>query len=338
MNLRTLTEVRDVPLHATGMSDLERCPRYFLFRHRAGLVPKGRSSPALDRGTLLHLMIAERLRGKSQFEAEHAAHEQMRAQSAAVSSQVGPNGYLPNGRTAEEAIKSIESNGLVAIAMARAFIKFFQVDKGRISGLTVPPGAVELKLPSGGKAGTLDAIGLDEKRGEYWIVDHKSCGIDAALYARTLPLTAQTLIYPRLLDEASRIIDKPVVGICYNIIRTPTIRCSREDGYDLEKYAKRVEEVWYPNTPNACLRTFIRPSAELVELSKPRLDRALAASVSLPVLSNFPATGGSACTAYRSVCPFLDLCTRDTALWPDVLARYDRDWRDEQDETKDAEQ
>lgn len=333
-NLGDLTEVRNVPLHATGMSDLERCPRYFLFRHRAGLVPRGRRSPALDRGTMLHLIVAELLRGGSQAEAEGRARDVMDASTKTVSDTVGPNGYLPNGQTAEEAIKAIESNGLVAIAMARAFARFFQVGHGSISGLSVRPGAVELLLENGGMAGTLDAIGLDEARGEYWIVDHKTTGISPEIYTRTLPLTAQTLMYPELLRAAGRVIDHPVAGICYNIIRTPTIRCSREDSYDLGQYAARVER-WYEDAPNMCLRTFIRPSLELVKLSKPRLDNALDACVRLPVLENFPATGGSACTAYRSVCPFTNLCTRDTALWPEQLERYDRDWRDDTNETGD---
>lgn len=324
VDLNKITEVREVTLRSTGMSDHERCPRYFLFRHRAGLVPRGSSAPALLRGDMFHRIVADLLRGKLAPAAESTAFSVINSTIADLVTQVGPAGYLPNGQTPEEATKAIEANTRVAIAMSRAYARFFAVGPGTISGLRVLDNAIEVDISSGDGAGTLDAIAADDAHGETWVVDHKTCGWDLVQYARTLPLSAQSLLYPSLARSMGQ-----VAGICYNIIRTPTIRCCKTDGFDLTRYAARVEK-WYEENPDeTMLRTFIRPSREVVELSKPRLDNARRACVSLPVLSNFPATGGSACQSYNTLCPYLGLCTRDTAGWPEELKRYDYDWRDE---------
>lgn len=328
MDLSKITEVREVALRSTGMSDHERCPRYFLFRHRAGLVPTGASSPALARGDMFHRIVADLLHGKSKAQAEMRTSNVMRSALADIVTQVGPAGYLPNGQTPEEAQKAIESNTHVAIAMSRAYARFFQVGPGTISGLRVLDNAIEVGISSSDGAGTLDAIASDDAHGEAWVVDHKTCGWDPVQYARTLPLSAQSLLYPSLARSVGQ-----VSGICYNIIRTPTIRCCKTDQWDLKKYAERVEK-WYEENPDeTMLRTFIRPSPELLKLSSPRLDRAQAACVSLPVLANFAATGGSACQSYNTLCPYIGLCTRDTAGWLEELRRYNHDWRDETDDS-----
>lgn len=335
VNLASMTEVRDVELRSTGMSDMERCPRYFLFRHRAGLVVRGHVAPALQRGDMFHKIVANLLRGLTRDQSEQAAYTVMNEATAALAKQVSPSGYLPNGKTPEEGAKAIESNTRVAIAMSRAYARFFQVGPGTINGMKVLDGTIETKMSSA-EAGTLDLVAVDGKNEhDAYVVDHKTCGWDPVQYARTLPLSAQTLVYPRLLAafllEKQHTLLRPV-GICYNIIRTPAIRCCKTDDYNLTKYAKRVEEWYEENANDAMLRTFIRPSLELVRLSEARLDRARAGTVALPILSNFPATGGSACQAYNALCPFLGLCTRDTAGWPEELKRFSREWRDEQEE------
>lgn len=328
MDLCKITEVREVALRSTGMSDHERCPRYFLFRHRCGLVPKSVGSLALARGDMFHRIVADLLRGKSRTQAEMAASDVMRSALADLVTRVGPAGYLPNGQTPEEAQKAIEANTYVAIAMSRAYARFFSIGPSTISGLRVLDNAVEVGISSPDGAGTLDAVASDDAHGETWVVDHKTCGWDPVQYARTLPLSAQSLLYPSLARSMGQ-----VSGICYNIIRTPTIRCCKTDGFDLTRYAERVEK-WYEENPDdTMLRTFIRPSKEMLELSIPRLDRARAACISLPVLANFAATGGSACQSYNTLCPYIGLCTRDTAGWPEELKRYGRDWRDETDDT-----
>jgi hypothetical protein len=330
MDLSKITEVREVALRSTGMSDHEKCPRYFLFRHRAGLVPRGGTAPALQRGDMFHRIVADLLRGKLAPSAEAAALSVMGSAIADLVTQVGPAGYLPNGQTPEEATKAIEANTRVAIAMSRAYARFFAVGPGTISGLRVLDNAIEVDISFLNGSGTLDAIAVDDAHGETWVVDHKTCGWDLVQYARTLPLSAQSLLYPSLARGMG-----PVVGICYNVIKTPTIRCCKTDGFDLTRYAARVEKWYEENENETMLRTFIHPSQELVKFSQPRLDRARSACVSLPVLSNFAATGGSACQSYNTLCPYIGLCTRDTAGWSEELKRYDRDWRDENDATGD---
>jgi len=325
MDLRAITEIREIALRSTGMSDYERCPRYFLFRHRAGLVPRGSTSPALQRGDMFHRIVADLLRGKLAPAAESAALLVMNSAVADLVTQVGPAGYLPNGQTPEEATKAIEANTRVAIAMSRAYARFFEAGPSTISGLRVLDNAIEVSVSSDDGAGTLDAVAVDDAHGETWVVDHKTCGWDLTQYVRTLPLSAQSLLYPLLARRMGKI-----AGICYNIIKTPTIRCCKTDGFDLTRYAERVEHWYKENENETMLRTFIRPSRELVILSQPRLDNVERACILLPVLSNFPATGGSACQSYNTLCPYMGLCTRDTAGWPEELNRYDRAWRDEE--------
>jgi hypothetical protein len=263
--------------------------------------------------------------------AESTAFSVMNSAIMDLVTQVGPAGYLPSGQTLEEATKAIEANTRVAIAMSRAYARFFQVGPGTISGLRVLDNAIEVDISSDdGAVGTLDAIAADDAHGETWVIDHKTCGWDLVQYARTLPLSAQSLLYPPLARSVAS-----VAGICYNIIKTPTIRCCKTDGFDLTRYAARVEKWYEENENETMLRTFIRPSPELVGLSQPRLDNARRACISLPVLSNFPATGGSACQSYNTLCPYMGLCTRDTAGWPGELKRYDRDWRDDNDPASD---
>lgn len=337
-DLSKLTEVRECNLRSTGLSDFEKCPRYFLFRHRAGLVPKGQRSAALFRGEIMHGLLASRLGGMSANEAERLARTTMGAYKESVLATVTAAGYTPSGQTPEEAVASIESETKVAIAMSRAYCKFFDVGSGHVGGMNVFEGLIEEYVEESGISGQLDAVVLDETRNELYVLDHKTTGIDPVQYARTLPLTAQTALYPRLLHarvEPDLGIPEEgpltIAGIIYNIIRTPTIRCCKTDDFNLDRYAERVEK-WYEDNPQTTMiQTVIRPSAELRRLSEPRLARGRDACTALPVLENFPATGGTACTAYNSVCPFMGLCTRDTAGWPEELKRYDREFRDEQE-------
>lgn len=331
MNLSDIIEVRDIALRSTFMSDHELCPRKGLFRHRAGLVPRGGKPPALLRGGMFHDVVADLLRGKTRDQAEHTAFASMDKTLQEMPELVSAAGYLPSGKTPEEYAKALESNTRVAVAMSRAYSRFFEVGPGTINGMAVLNDAIEIRV-EGDEAGTLDVIVKDESHGECWVVDHKTCSWDLANYARTLPLSSQALIYPRLATRMEGLQDLRVAGICFNIIKTPTIRCCKTDNFDLTQYAERVEK-WYEENPNATmLRTFIRPSPEITKLSRTRLDNAARACVSLPVLESFPATGGSACQAYNTLCPYLGLCTRDTAGWPEELKRYDHDWRDEPDE------
>jgi len=332
MDLSTITEVRTVHLRSTGMSDFELCPRKFLFRHRAGLVPRSTGSPALARGDIFHRIIASILVGDDPLVAERKAHERMEELRFGLAKHVGPAGYLPNGSTPEEAAKALESNTLVAIAMSRAYRRFHQVGTWTIAGLRVLEGSVEVPITAE-EDGRLDCVVVDRNNHTY-VLDHKTCSWNLTQYARTLPLSAQTLIYPRLLTRF--LVGLPgcqASGICYCIIKTPSIRCSRVDDFSLAKYAKRVEE-WYEENPNdTMLRTFIRPSHELIKLSVGRLAAAHHAAVRVPNVADFPGTGGSACQAYNTLCPYLSLCTTDTARWPQELARFDRSWRDDPEET-----
>ena len=346
-DLSKMTEVREVPLRSTFMSDCERCPRYALLRHRAGLVPRGHTSDARFRGDIMHRIVAEVLRGKTQEQAEGAAHTRLTETSQTVVDSLTDSGYTPAGQTPEEAIKSLETETKVAIAMSRAYCKFFGIYAGRANILVEQDGAIlhspmpvyadsiERYIPtlyvSGSKeAGALDGILIDKPKNALYVLDHKTTGKDVVQYIRTLPLAAQTLLYPRLADSLCVQTDLHVAGIIYNVIRTPGIRCCKTDDFDLDKYAARVEK-WYEDNFNTVMaQTVICPSPELQVLSTQRLNCAAHYCTAPPRLKNFPATGGTACTAYNSLCQFIGLCTLDTALWPEQLERFDRDWRDDE--------
>lgn len=337
-DLSAITEVHNVPVTSSGMGDHELCPRKFLFRHRAGLVPRSRSVSSLRRGHVFHAIIADLLRGGDRDWAESTVTKNLANEIQETLALVSPAGYLPNGKTPEEFVKTAEGDGKVAIAMSRAYAKFFDVQPGSIGGLEVVDTLIESEVRQvigSFEAGTLDVLVRDPKTGELWVFDHKTCSWDLAQYARTLPLAAQSLLYPML----ARTIIAPtaaakIAGICYGIIKTPTIKCCKTDDFDLTKYAKRVEKWYEDQHTDVMLRTFIRPSHELGKFSAKRLDNVATASISLPVVENFPATGGSACQAYNTLCPYIGLCTRDTTGWPQELERYDRDWRYEEAKPK----
>lgn len=324
-NLSDITEVRSVKLHASGLADYETCPRKLLFRYRAGLVPKGLISPSLLRGDMLHGYVAAAVVGdKSPAETinRRAAAELEKAKGL-----LGPSGYLSGGQTLDEVAARVEKDRLVALAMSKAYCRFFGVVHGKIGSLRVYK--TEVRVDSDHDAGTLDAIAKGP--GGWWIIDHKTHGRDLAGYAATLPLAPQTIMYPGLLKAAG--FTGKVLGIVYNIIKTPTIHCCKTDDWDVNKYAQRVER-WYEDQPESLLRTRITVGPEQAKLHAVRIDRGRKACTSLPVVADFPATGGAACSQYNSTCPFLPLCTSDTVTWRDTIERlYDKDWRDDENES-----
>ncbi len=340
-DLSKMTEVREVPLRSTHMSDSELCPRKGLLRHRAGLVPRGHTSDARFRGDIMHKIVAEVLRGKTQEQSEGAAHTRLTETSQTIVDSLTDSGYTLAGKTPEEAIKSLETETKVAIAMSRAYCMFFGIRAGSVDvledhdgeitrcPLPVYDNTIEMRIAGASK---LDAVLIDEPKRSLYVLDHKSSGLDIVQYIRTLPLAAQTLLYPRLADILCIGTDLRVAGIIYNVIRTPTIRMKKEYGGSLDKYCEAVDK-WYQGEHNfeaVMAQTIIRPSPELKVLSTQRLDNAARYCTAPPLLENFPATGGTACNAYNSLCSFIGLCTCDTALWPEQLERYDRDWRDDE--------
>lgn len=351
-DLSKMTEVRKVPLRSTFMSDSERCPRYALLRHRAGLVPRGFTANARFRGDIFHRIVAEVLRGCTRPDAESAALSRMTEAAQEVADSLDDNGYTPAGLTPEEAIKRLETETKVAIAMSRAYCKFFGICAGAMdiivnrgdgtvlrTPMPVYNGLVERHVCIDGEkpeAGTLDAVLVDESKGELYVQDHKTCGVDIVQYIRTLPMAAQTLLYPRLAESLCVDSNLRVLGIVYNVIRTPTIRCCKTDDNDLDKYAERVEKWYADNIGTVVAQTVIRPSPELRALSHARLHTARAYCGEYPNLELFAARGGAPCQAYNSLCPFIGLCTSDTALWPEQLAHFNRYWRGDENSSPDA--
>lgn len=312
-SLADITEVRKAPLHASGIEDYETCPRKFLFRHRAGLVPAGDDNKSgARRGTFLHAYIADVLRGHP---GEDVISRLAQEAETAIRGSVGPSGYIPGGATLDEALADLREDRVVALAMARAYCQFFAVVPGRIGNLTVAAVEIPVSVP-GAVAGTIDAIAQAEN-GDYWIVDHKTTSWSPKTFADTASLIPQTILYPQLLEESG--FHGKVAGIIYQIIQTPTIR------KDLET---RVFQ-WYEDNPDALLLTSVRPGVEHRTLHNERIRAALKASISLPVIKNFPATGGSACRKFNSTCPYLSLCTSDTVTWTSTINQcYTREWRD----------
>lgn len=343
-DLSKMTEVREVPLRSTFMSDSELCPRKGLLRHRAGLVPRGHTSDALFRGNIMHKIVAEVLRGHTQEHVEVAALAYAAVVSQRILDSLDDSGYTPAGKTPEEAIKSLETETKVAIAMSRAYCKFFGIRAGSVDVLVDHDGeiihrpfavydnVIETQIAGASK---LDVVLIDEPKRSLYVLDHKSSGRDVVQSVRTLPLAAQTLLYPRLAETLCAGTDLQVAGIIYNVIRTPTIRMKKEYGGSIDKYCEAVDE-WYRGEHNfeaVMAQTIIRPSPELKVLSTQRLERAAGYCTAPPLLENFPATGGAACNAYNSLCSFIGLCPLDTALWPEQLERYDRDFRDDESKT-----
>lgn len=323
-SLSDITEVRSVPLHASGLADYETCPRKFLFRHRAGLVSKSLDSMALLRGTMLHAYVAGVLRGNRSAVAlidGLAVAERKKAKLL-----LSPSGYLPGGQTLEEAFAGIEKARLIATAMSKAYCKFFNVGPGYIGELAVSQ--VEVNVLTTSDAGTLDVVA--KGKGGWWIIDHKTHSRDLAAYAATLSLAPQTIMYPNLLRSSG--ITGKVLGIIYNIIKTPTITCCKTDDYDVNKYAARVEK-WYEDQSDAMLRSTITLGKEQATLHAHRVAAGRTACVAPPVIPAFHATGGAACSQYNATCPFLPLCTSDTVTWKNTIERcYDKQWRDDSSE------
>lgn len=323
-SLSDIAEVRGVPLHASGLADYETCPRKFLFRHRAGLVPKSVESSSLLRGTMLHAYVAEVLRegGTPAWVIDALATGEKKKAKALL----GPSGYLPGGATLDEAFAGIENACLVATAMSRAYCRFFGVNKGQIGALKIAH--IEVNAGDNIKAGTLDAVSADG-----WVIDHKTHSRDLAAYAATLPLAPQSILYPSLANFGMKRSSQAgnwrmMRGIIYNIIKTPTIKCCKTDDFDINKYAARVEQ-WYQNNADTMLRTTITMGPEQIKLHNRRIRLGMDGCVSLPIIEEFPATGGTACSQYNSTCPFLPLCTSDTVTWKSTIERlYDKQWRD----------
>jgi hypothetical protein len=325
-NLADITEVRNVPLRSSGMSDLEACPFKYLMRHRAGLVPRVFYADALHRGDILHQGIALAVQGHTVSTIRAKLDSVLETMKAGFAKNVDSSGYLPGGRTYEEAAEKADENQKIAGAMIEAYCSFFEVKKGRIGKYKIDLATIEMGVGDSEYYGKFDCEGLEDETGDRWIIDHKSCSKSPVEYASTLEITPQTLLYRKLGDEFRK---KPPVGIVYNIIQTPSIKCCKTDEFNFDKYVKRVQE-WYAKNEDTMFRARIRLSAQGYTNGMKRIAQARDKAKALPILDNFQQHGGAACRAYNKTCSFLDICTSDVVTWPSKLARFDRDWREEE--------
>lgn len=301
-------------LRASSVSGAPGCPRAYLFANRLRWgFKEDRASDALVIGSLVHRLLA------------------------GLYSGLTPAGTLDAMLDAVTPIIEAQTDSKKQSAMvkswnvARVLVDHWLTCFGAPAEWGIEVLAVEQTISATLKqlytsapmlCGTLDVAFCDNKTGEVWIEDHKTCSEAPALRAQGLTFDTQARCYRYLWNNAHP--RTPAVGFVHNILMKPSIRLKKNQTY--EEYYKEVDE-WFATTlagePGKVplLRSRVR-FHELPLLTNPesgRLvqDAALWANYE-PSLATFY-RNRKRCVQYQKVCPYMDLCESDCKMWPSIL-------------------
>lgn len=354
-------DVRVSPIRSSGIKDFEHCPRKFMYRYKLGISPKT-YQPALHIGSVFHLVLQSLFMGKSQEEALKSVHQYFHRFCNKILATADEAGFAPSGKSVEGVVRSAEEDYHKARAMAIAFMKFKPFDWSKWEILTAPDDTpcVELLMEAKVKGipvpivAPCDLALLKKGTNEVWIVDHKTTSADTIARAKSVKISPQVALYRLVLqchidqwaEENKRYEGLRVRGSIHNIVKKPTIKyCpnTKDDkasgGY--QHYLDRVQK-WYeekhkedPNhSPIVQSATYFAEAVLTRELFL-RLRQQSRAARSAPNLDRFYRAGDYACHAFNSVCPFIDLCTSDPVLWPEIVrSRFDISYREDEEEDK----
>lgn len=329
------------PVSASGISDYYRCQRYFMWRYRMGLVRRVVAATAALQGEWFH----DTLRGLTVGETldEIKARLDTKADEK-IDAAVGPDGAVPQGL--DEALRRMVAK---SVAMGDAFLSLCRarglplVDKAMTEVLAVEEAIqseVDVRFRAASRlipiAGRLDLVTRDAATGEITIHDYKQTSQSPADRAATAMLEPQPWMY-RLLSSTAHGDPR---SCCHWIMRSPTIRQLKPTkknpgGESYDAYLERVK-VWFsekamehPEDPPIVASTVVLDGPMVTPERASILLEVRRGCTQRLTADDFPRTGAPhSCFVYGRACPYHQLCTHDSAMWPGlVLDQYTQEFR-----------
>ena len=348
-------------LRSTGMKTLHKCRRKFLWQERYGL-RRGIDSEALRIGTYVHLMLKQRYDGNDPGEAYKVAVLHADVQREKLQMQLR-DGILPSGDRYEGVSRQMTSDLEKAFAMVDAFLAYYPLTSQQRVVATELHFKFQAPAITQPLEGQIDLVLVNEKTRKLSIVDIKTHSVKTTVRAATNVFDVQThLFYVAGLQAilASRgshtlpgygvLVSPPPVdfpmlspldltAVEYHLIKKPTIKCCKTDGYDLGNYVQRVRK-WYDieteKNPSDPPLAFTSQPVRGNPLEDPenivRLEEYdLLARADPQRFTHFYKTANETeCAGIFGTCPFLDLCRTDKARgqWAPMLENtYRQEYR-----------
>lgn len=328
-------------IRSTPLAVLAECPRKFLYEYKLGISSKGYNS-AFTMGGIVHQVLQSLAMGYSQEEALAGAKTFITKKQNEITEQAGPNGFLTNGQDLAAIIRKMDEDYHKARAMALVFWSFRPFDPDKWEILQAPDGTkmvetiLEVEYPGLNKAMRTPCDLALVKKGtrEVWIWDYKTTSFDPKKRAIPTKFSPQLALYRIALQTH---LDKwamekgypkyTVVGSLHAILKKPTIKyCPKtkdKDGF--HAYINRLIE-WYtnkekddPKNPPLILDPHRFANKPMTQEMFGRLKEYCKASHAAPNIDHFYRTGESACFNFNQVCPYMQLCNSDSAMWPDII-------------------
>lgn len=244
-------------IRQSTVNDWCMCPRYWLWRHGAGLVQKRQyRQEALDIGTLLHAAMEDhvlQLHGK-----QKKGESKLSAAYTRIQGEIALNWTMSNGEIGPEAVgelRTLEENRDLAVAMSAVWVQRYPVPKewkllGTELEITAQIAGIHLPI-----RGTLDLV-WQRPDGSIVIDDYKTCSESPIERARSIPMEIQPQVYPILAAQFckdNKIRRAKVKAFRHCLIEKPGIRLCGKDHKAVEQgkaktaqeaYNKRVLD-WY---------------------------------------------------------------------------------------------
>lgn len=326
-------------IRSSAVATLHDCPRKFLYECRLGLKPRG-FSPALETGTVYHLIMAALYAGQPETRAGEAAAQYAEKLAESLEDSADEGGFLPGGMSIEKAIEDSCQACQLGQAMAIANWRDcpFPADEWDVLAVEklIDIDLKSPRIPAPIRV-RLDLLLKHRETKLCWITDHKTTSKSPTQRAAALLYDFQSHLYR--IGATFAFPNEEIAGILHNITQKPTIRyCGKDPNY--EHYIKRVQE-WYgrqshdrPADP-----PIIRSRVHFKGTVLPRelhlqLREASRACRAKPDLEVFHRNSSACLGRYGSLCPHLTLCSMPPMIWCELIpGKYqvrDRDAEDEQ--------
>lgn len=314
-----------LPVRQSSIKCFAECPRKYLYKVRLGLVFRGAYRDGATRGIVFHEMCNCLFSGDDPLFALRQSDLKLAALKERLKKDANEIGYLPNGKLADDVIAKAEKTYALGQAMA-LFVR--QENPFKVYIPVVMEKEIRWEIDGVLCQATVDLILLNEKTGEYWIVDYKTTQLHPDSLLKVLRFGTQIRFYRQGVLESKLVPN--VAGAIHVVLRAPSIRQKQTETFG--EYVKRVATVYEEKQASARLGV---AADRMLLIEKVRFSdhvdfdlqaraRELAGANQRELkLSAYP-RNESACLAWNTECEYLSLCSvTDRALAAVVDAKYE---------------